>query len=285
MAQPTTDQRGQLQRRGNDGAGATLIALVQKMAPEIEKALPRHITADRMARMAMTAIRSTRDLARCDAMSFAGCLMQCAQLGLEPNTPLGQAYLIPRNIKGQMQCTLIVGYQGMMDLARRSGQVHAVQARAVFTGDEFAFEYGSVERLHHVPAGDEDPDRLTHTYGIARLEGGAVMFEVATRKAIEAARARGGSDRGTHSPWRTDYIAMAQKTAIRKLYKWLPKSAEIARAIMVDENPERQAALFSPEVHEALHSHGFEVPNEEQIDPETGEVIETKADASKDGVQ
>lgn len=225
-----------------------LTSLLEKMKPAIAQALPKHVSAERIARIALTAVRSNPKLAECTPQSFLGSLLQASQLGLEVNTPLGQAYLIPyKDI-----CTLVVGYQGMLDLARRSGMVKAIYAHAVREADEFDYELGLEPKLSHKPA-EGDRGDLTHVYAVARLTGGEPIFTVLTRAEVERFRARSrAKDSG---PWVTDYEAMALKTAIRRIFKWLPKSAEMSMAAAVDEADDmtrQQAEAFSPEVALAL---------------------------------
>lgn len=221
-----------------------LTHLLEKMKPAIAQALPKHVSAERIARIALTAIRSNPKLAECTPQSFLGSLLQASQLGLEVNTPLGQAYLIPY----KDVCTLVVGYQGMLDLARRSGMVKAIYAHAVREADEFDYELGLEPKLQHKPA-EGDRGDLTHVYAVARLTGGEPIFTVLTRAEVERFRARSrAKDSG---PWVTDYEAMALKTAIRRIFKWLPKSAEMSVAAAIDEADDlsrQQAEAFSPEV-------------------------------------
>lgn len=215
----------------------TLVGLLGSLKPEFERALPKHLNPDRLARLALTALRTTRNLSDCSPGSFAAAIMSCAALGLEPNTPLGQAYLIPRRNKGQQECTLQVGYQGMLDLARRSGMVASIQATPVFEGDFFQYEMGLEPKLVHRPIGEDDPAKLTHCYAVCKLKDKDAdpIFVVLTRKQIEARRARGGyKGSGGVSPWNTDFVPMAQKSAIRALFTWMPRSAEMAMSISVE---------------------------------------------------
>lgn len=237
MTGPRTDEKGQIviAEKKKDPA-ANLVALIERMKPEMLRALPRHITPDRMSRIVLTAIRTTPKLEQCTPSSFLACAMSLAQLGLEPNTPLGFAYLIPRNMENkrtgrkEMTCTLIIGYQGMMDLARRSGQVLGLRAHAVRQGDEFRYSLGAAPMIHHVPS--EDPERearpITHAYAVASIRDGGEAFAVLSLAQINARRNRSmAKDAG---PWRTDFEAMCLKTAMRALFPWIPKSAEMARA-------------------------------------------------------
>lgn len=216
-------------------------------------------------------------------MSFLSCVLSAAQLGLEVNTPLGQAYLIPRknkvkdksgNERPVLECTLQIGYQGFMDLARRSGEVSAIYAEAVYPGDRFEYELGLDKTLKHKPSDDADREskQLTHVYAVAKLKNGEPLFVVLTRAQVEKYRKRGGGR--SFSPWDSDYEAMAKKTAVRRLFTWIPKSAEIAGAAAIDEAPELgkpQVVSFDPQITDALQAQGVEMilPSH---DPETGVV-------------
>lgn len=269
MAPPNTSTNGQIQKppaKKEDTVGA----FIERMKPEMTKALPTHVNADRMARVALTALRTTKDLGKCTTPSLVACIMQAAQLGLEVNTPLGHAYLIPRKMdRGKqterLDCTLMIGYQGLLEIAQRSGRVKRVWAFPVYKGDKVTVSYGLRPNIEHTPDFnvDRSPANLTHTYAAATLEGSdEPTFVVVTRKEIEAARLRGAS-KYTTTPWDTDYEAMALKTAVRRLYKWLPKSIEIARllsAVGVDESHEAgKTHVFMPEVTDAMHRQGLEL--------------------------
>ncbi|EPD0753121.1 recombination protein RecT [Salmonella enterica subsp. enterica] len=206
------------------------------MKEQLAAALPRHMTAERMIRIATTEIRKVPALGDCDTMSFVSAIVQCSQLGLEPGGALGHAYLLPfgnRNEKsGKKNVQLIIGYRGMIDLARRSGQIASLSARVVREGDDFSFEFGLEEKLVHRPGENEDAP-VTHVYAVARLKDGGTQFEVMTRKQIELVRAQ--SKAGNNGPWVTHWEEMAKKTAIRRLFKYLPVSIEIQRAVSMDE--------------------------------------------------
>ncbi len=206
------------------------------MKEQLAPALPRHMTAERMIRIATTEIRKVPALGDCDTMSFVSAIVQCSQLGLEPGGALGHAYLLPfgnKNEKsGKKNVQLIIGYRGMIDLARRSGQIASLSARVVREGDDFSFEFGLEEKLVHRPGENEDAP-VTHVYAVARLKDGGTQFEVMTRKQIELVRAQ--SKAGNNGPWVTHWEEMAKKTAIRRLFKYLPVSIEIQRAVSMDE--------------------------------------------------
>jgi recombination protein RecT len=235
------------QRRAND-----IAALLNdpKIKAQIALALPRHVTADRLARVALTEVRRNPALAKCDQMSFLGAIMTCAQLGLEPGGTLGHAYLVPfENRKmGRTEVQFIIGYRGMIDLARRSGQIQSIEARAVYEGDRFEVKFGLDSDLTHIPDFDNpnrtQPEKLRFVYAVAKLKDGGVQFDVLSRREIEAIRAQ--SKAATSGPWQTHYEAMALKTVIRRLFKYLPISIELAQAIEQDERADRGEPQESP---------------------------------------
>jgi recombination protein RecT len=199
---------------------------------EIQRALPSHMTADRMARIVTTEIRKVPKLLGCNVGSLFGAVIQCSQLGLEPGGGLGHAYLIPYG----NECQLIIGYRGMIDLARRSGQIVSLAGEAVYANDLFEYELGLEPKLKHVPAQGER-GALTHVYAVAKLVGGGFEFKVMSASDVDKIRKR--SRASSSGPWVTDYDQMAIKTVIRRLFKYLPVSIELQRAVTLDEAGER----------------------------------------------
>lgn len=289
MAPPNTAPNGQIQRPATNGDQRVVHPLIRMltgngMKAEIARALPKHVTAERMARVALTALRTTKDLLSCTPESFLACIMQASQLGLEVNTPLGHAYLIPRKNRrqGTTECTLIIGYQGLIDLARRSGQVRGLWAFPVYEGDAFKVSYGLKPNVEHEPKfdGPRNKDTLKYVYAAAKLaDNEDPVFVILTKSEIEGYRKRGASGDGVSTPWDSDYEAMSLKTAVRRLYRWLPKSSEMARAAEVDEGLELgKASTFDPEVEEALkRGAGLTLPEDTQ--PETIATDEVPASA------
>lgn len=204
----------------------TLAKHIERMKPEMARALPRHMDPERVARIATTVMRRTPKLAQCTPQSFLGALMTCAQLGLEPG-PLGHAYLVPYGT----EVTFIAGYRGLVELARRSGQVASVSARVVREGDDFDYAFGLEPSLHHKPAGSDA--EITHVYAVVRLKDGGADFDVMTRGEVEAVRKR--SKAAADGPWVTDYAEMAKKTVLRRLLKTAPMSVEYQQAVANDE--------------------------------------------------
>lgn len=201
--------------------------LLEKSKAQIAAALPQHLSPQRMVRIATTEIRNTPDLAACDPISFVGAIIQCAQLGLEPGNALGHVYLIPfwnskRKVK---EVQVIPGYRGLIDLARRSGQIVSISSRVVYSNDIFDYAYGLDERIEHVPARG-DRGEIIYVYAVAKLKDGGHQFEVMDMDQIN----RIAKDSG---PWKTHFDEMCRKTAIRRLFKYLPVSIEIAKALEI----------------------------------------------------
>lgn len=213
-------------------------------------ALPKSLTADRLARIVMTECRKTPALLKCNQESFLGAILQCAQLGLEPGSALGHCYLLPfgngKARDGLQNAQLIIGYRGMIDLARRSGQIVSIAAYVVREEDEFDYQLGLQPNIVHKPAHKANPGAVTFVYAVANLKGGGVQFEVMSRAEIKAVRSQ--SKAGTSGPWCTHWDEMAKKTVIRRLFKYLPVSIEIARAIEVDERTDRGEVVTQEEV-------------------------------------
>ncbi|MCO6551116.1 MAG: recombination protein RecT [Gilliamella sp.] len=229
------------QLTNQDKKPATLAELVNspKIKNQLAMALPKHMNPDRMARIVTTEIRKTPALANSNIQSFLGAVVQCSQLGLEPGGALGHAYLLPfgngKADDGKSNVQLIIGYRGMIDLARRSGQIISISARIVRDGDDFHYEYGLNEVLKHTPKADESAP-ITYVYAVARLKDGGSQFEVMTFNQIESVRKQ--SKAGDKGPWMTHWEEMAKKTVIRRLFKYLPVSIEIQQAVILDEKAE-----------------------------------------------
>ncbi len=210
--------------------------LLDRSKDQLAKALPTHLTIDRFMRIAMTTVQRTPRLLECTPESLLGCLFQCAQLGLEPDGLLGQAYLIPfrETKKNRTLCTLQIGYRGYVKLARQSGEIKSVCARAVFSKDFFDYEFGLEDRLVHKPA-KGDRGELEYAYCIFRFKDGGYHFDVMSYEEIEAIRMRSPSGNSQDSPWRTDYPEMAKKTAVRRTVKMVPTEVEnLHRAAAID---------------------------------------------------
>jgi recombination protein RecT len=201
----------------------------------IEDALPKHLSPDRMMRIALTELRKTPKLMQCDMLSFLGAIIQASQLGLEPGGALGHAYLIPYGREVQMQ----IGYRGMVDLARRSGNISSLSARIVRDGDLWRPTFGTDEGIEHVPAFSNRP--MTLAYAVAKMKDGIAQFDIMPKEEIDHIRDT-YSKTAKSGPWVNEYEEMAKKTVVRRLFKMLPTSIEIRDAINIDENDDQQNA-------------------------------------------
>ncbi len=274
-------RQNQMQAQG--GARKSMQALVQSMMPQIQKALPSVLTGERFARMVLTALSSTPQLSECTPQSFMGAMMQAAQLGVEPNTPLGQAYLIPYRNHGRLECQFQLGYKGLIDLAYRSGEITDVTAHEVHENDEFEYELGLTPKLRHVPA-LKDRGRVTMYYAIWHTKAGGYGFEVMSVEDIQKhAKAYSQSYSSNYSPWTKNFDAMAKKTVLKQALKYAPLKTEFVRGVSADGT----VKSFTKDTGDILdapdentydaEAETVEAPQEEPaVDKETGEILEGK---------
>lgn len=224
----------------------TLMQLLESRKSAMQAVLPKHLTPDRLIKIAGLAVSRSELLQKCTPLSVLQSVMTAAQLGLDVGGSLGSAYLVPfkRNKKddrGQWhshyECQLIIGYRGLIDLARRSGQIANIEARVVYQNDVFDVEYDADGvRMKHKPVLDADPGELRLVYAIATLKDGGRQFELMTRTQVEAIRAK--SQAKDNGPWVTDFDEMARKTVVKRLAKYLPISVELADGLTRDNATE-----------------------------------------------
>lgn len=221
--------------------------MVKAMMPEIRRALPTVITPERFTRIALSALNNTPALQQCTPMSFLAALMNAAQLGLEPNTPLGQAYLIPYKNKGNLECQFQIGYKGLIDLAYRNGQIQTIQAQAVYEHDFFEYEYGLEPRLVHKPAFSDRGD-VIYFYAIFKTVNGGFGMAVMSKADMDLyAKTYSKAFDSSYSPWKTDYESMAKKTVIKQALKYAPIKTDFQRALSTDETIKKEISddMFS----------------------------------------
>ena len=225
-------------------------SLLERSWPRIAAVIGNNLSPQRLYQMYVSTINREPQLANCGVESVLSCFMKCAALGLEPSNVdgLGRAYILPYGNKnyrtGQKEATLIIGYKGMIDLARRSGQIRDISARAVHEGDEFTYSYGLNEDLRHVPC--TKPGKLTHVYMIANFKDGGHYFQVMNADEIAAAAKRSPSYGKAVSQWKSDYEAMAKKTVIRRAFPYLPVSVEARDAAASDDQTPDYSDVFRP---------------------------------------
>ncbi len=226
--------------------------------------VPRHLSPERMMRVNAQAVFKVPKLAECHPMTLLGAMMACASLGLEPNTTLGHAYLIPFEKKkktkdgwkvDRVDVNLIIGYRGFIDLARRTGTLISIHADVVYEGDDFSYEYGSNMHVRHVPKGDNLGRAPIFAYAHAKLTDGEA-FEVLPYQRVlrirdgsqayqQAIAAKAEAERDAkkafrmktfaETPWVKHEHEMSAKTMVRRLAKWLPMSIDFANAAALDE--------------------------------------------------
>lgn len=247
-------------------SASTMKAYITRMKGEIAKALPSVMTPERFTRIVTSAISTTPQLAQTTPQSFLGAMMTAAQLGLEPNTPLGQAYLLPYKNHGRLECQFQLGYKGLIDLAYRSGQVTIIQAHEVRENDEFSYSFGLEPTLHHVPARGDRGNVICY-YAMFRTKDGGFGFEVMSREDVEAhARQYSKSYGNGYSPWSTNFDEMAKKTVLKKCLKYAPLKSDFVRAVASDGTIKTEIAEDMTEVPPVEIAY--------TVDEETGEVVE-----------
>ena len=252
---------------------------------QLQQVAAAHMKPERMMRLMANAIRTTPKLGECDPMSLLGGLMTCAGLGLEPNTIMGHAYLIPfrNNRKKITEVQLVVGYKVLIDLARRSGHITSISANIHYSDDEvWEYEEGTEARLRHIPGAQEGDKR--HAYAIAKFRDGGHAYVVLPWAKVmkirdgsqgwQTAVKFGATDR---NPWKSHEDEMAKKTAIRALAKYLPLSVEFRDALTVDGG-KADFAAFAINPAEQLDA----TPDDEDNRTIDGEATELDADQGAD---
>lgn len=222
--------------------------MIKAMSPEIKNALPDVITPERFTRMALSTLNNNVKLRECAPVTFLAAMMNAAQLGLEPNTPLGQAYLIPYRNHGKMECQFQLGYKGLIDLVYRNPNIQTVQAQCVYENDEFEYELGLEPKLIHKPA-LSDRGKLILVYALWKSQNGGYGFEVMSKEDIDAhARRYSQSYNSTSSPWKSNFEEMAKKTVIKKCLKYAPLRSDILRAVSTDETIKSSISVDMSEI-------------------------------------
>jgi recombination protein RecT len=248
----------------------TMQSYIKSMEGEIKKALPSVITPERFTRMVLSAISVNPKLAQCTPSSFLGAMMSAAQLGLEPNTPLGQAYLIPYKNRGVDEVQFQLGYKGLIDLAYRSGEVELVQAHIVYENDDFTLEYGLEPKLVHKPA-DRDRGEPIKVYAMFKTKTGGYGFDVMSMDDVRRhAEKYSQAYKSGFSPWKTNFEEMAKKTVLKRVLKYAPLKSDFVRAVVQDESIKNE---ISEDMYSVQNENIYEAEYTE-VNTETGEVSE-----------
>lgn len=297
----------------NQAGRGTVNAFFQQHKGAIAAVLPKHITADRLLKISLGAVRDNQQLRECTVESLFGAVIKCAELGLEPNTPMQHIHMIPFNVRRgdswQKEVQVVIGYRGYIELARRSGEILKIGAHEVRKNDEFHFAYGINETLIHRPAfGDRGP--VIAYYAVAKLAGEEHQFEVMTVDQVEeirdgshgyqqalskTKRTKDGVIVECNSPWFNHAVEMGRKTVVRRLMKYLPLSIELANAQRLDDaietgDGQRLGEVLTGEwsvdptaVNEPQEREGAAKRTDRKLKPEKkAEVLPEIPDAHKD---
>ena len=233
---------------------------MSRLKPQMALALPKHMNADRMARLALTAFSSSPEMQRCEFRTIASSLMTAGAMGLEPGVN-GAGYLIAYS----GTCTFVPGWKGLVDLVSRSGRA-TVWTGAVFEGDDFEYALGDRPFVTHRPGDETDPDKLTHVYAVGRVNGSDYpVIEVWSMRKVWKHRDALNKQGKKHYSYRHPEM-YARKVPLLQVLKYMPSSIEIANAIAVTDAAESGRG--------AVIEGNFVTINDEpvNVDQDTGEI-------------
>lgn len=228
----------------------TIKGFIEERQQAIAQLIPKHLNPERLMKVLLNSIYKTPALQDCTPSSLLQCALTSAELGLEPGGALGHAYLVPY----KTTCTFIIGYRGLIELMRRSGQLASIRAVVVRERDRFSYREGIDQVIDHEPFIEGDPGSLKFVYAVARLKDGSVQCEFMTKAQVDAIKGR--SRASGSGPWVTDYEEMAKKTVIRRIAKVLPLSSEAVEKALEHDNDDyvdgavssvTEAALAAPD--------------------------------------
>lgn len=247
------------------GGRELIVAQINQMQGAVKRALPSVMTPERFTRIAVSALSTTPKLAECHPMTFIGAMMTAAQLGLEPNTPLGQAYLIPfwNGKARRLECQFQLGYKGMIDLAYRSGKISSIQSHVVYENDTFEYSFGLEPSLKHVPAMSNRGAPVA-VYAVFKTKDDGYGYEVMSWADVMD-HARKFSKSYDNGPWQTNTEEMAKKTVLKKVLKYAPLSSEFVKGTMADGTVKDQIGDDMSDIPSLV------------IDADTGEVLDGSA--------
>ena len=267
-------QKATAQPAAKADAKTSMQAYVKQMQGEIKKALPAVMTPERFTRIVLSALSTNPKLGQTTPQSFLAAMMTAAQLGMEPNTPLGQAYLIPfyNNKTHCSECQFQLGYKGLIDLAYRSGEVSIIQAQVVYEHDSFNYSFGLEPVLKHIPAAS-DRGEPTYVYAMFRTKEGGFGFDVMSMDAVHTF-AQQYSKSFSSGPWQTNFEEMAKKTVLKKVLKYAPLKTELVRELSADGTVKNRIAADMYEVPDDLP-----VVEDDAATPPEQSIVEEAADA------
>lgn len=251
-------------------------AMLKMFASEIERALPAHITATRMTRIALTAFNLNPALANCDPKSVFAAVIMSSQLGLEIGIQ-GQAYLVPYG----KQCQFIAGWQGLVDMVSRSGRA-SVWTGAVYEGDEFDYGMGSEQWIKHKAGDNHGISKVTHVYAVGKIkESEHSIIEVWTIKRVENHRDKYNKVGKRHYSYE-NLEMYGRKVALLQVLKYMPKSVELRDNLEMLEHTQGR----NLDLKDAIEGTWTPAPPEpEQIDDKAQTVQATTPSSSDDFVR
>lgn len=234
---------------------ASLKTLFEKSKGNISALLPKHLTPERIIKITLSAASRNPRLLECSAQSILKSVLLCSEMGLEPSGQLGGAHLVPykNNKTNCYEAQVIPDYRGLMDLARRSGQITTIESACVYEKEVFEYEKGLHPKLVHKPLLKGELGNMIAVYAIAFFKDGGHQAEVMAIDEIESIRKR--SKASSTGPWQTDFDQMARKTVLRRLCKYLPRSTELVKALEAEnaiENEVRQDGILDIAIPDEL---------------------------------
>jgi recombination protein RecT len=223
------DLRTALNPNASNNPIVTVTHYFERHKKQLEMALPKHLNADRMTRLALTAMSQNKQLASCDAKSLFGSVILASQLGLEIGV-LGQGYLVP--YKGK--ATFVPGWQGLVDLVSRSGR-GTVYTGAIFKDQKFTFTDGARRDLVvENPTDLDDANDITHTFAVGWVKDAVMpiieLWSIAKIRKHRDKYNKVGSSHYSFAHWEM----YARKIPLMQVLKYMPKSIELSNAIMAD---------------------------------------------------
>ena len=232
----------------------TIEDMVKKSIAGLKDALPSHMRAENIVRIALTTLKMNPALYECDPYSFLGALFQAAQLGLTPNVN-GEAWIIPYNVKGRKVAQFQVGAYGLVKLYWNHQSAVSLQVEKVHEHDEFAYDLGTGDLNHKPPVFGKDRGDVIGYYAKANLaNGGHAVKVLSKREAADFGKRfskcwdRESNTFKQYTPWADHFDEMAKKTVLKQLMKLLPKSIEIQKALAFDETVKTKIAVDMAEV-------------------------------------
>lgn len=208
-----------------------LKTLFEKCKGNINALLPKHLTPERIIKITLSAASRNPKLLECSGQSILKSVLLCSEMGLEPSGALGGAHLVPyKNGKtGRYEAQAIPDYRGLMDLARRSGEITTIDSSCVYEKDFFEYEKGLNPKLIHKPSISGERGKIIGAYSVAKFKDGGYQIEFMTIEELESVKKR--SRASSSGPWVTDFDQMCRKTVIRRNLKYCPKSAQLVKAL------------------------------------------------------